>query len=136
MRLLVTADLHYNHPRSRGLAEALIDEMNAAGGDVLLVVGDTAVADGDSLERCLERFRFAGPKLFVAGNHELWTRGEDSHRLFTEDLPRRVRSLGWQWLETTPFVAEDLAIVGSVGWYDYAFARPELQIPRRFYENK
>jgi Icc-related predicted phosphoesterase len=136
MRLLVTADLHYNHPRSRGLAEALIDEMNATGGDVLLVVGDTAVADGDALERCLERFRFAGPRLFVAGNHELWTERDDSHRLFTEELPRRVEALGWRWLETAPFVSGEVAIVGSVGWYDYAFARPELQIPRRFYEHK
>src|SRR5437588_5549413 len=82
LRLLVTADLHYNHARSRPLAEALIDQMNRAGGDVLLVVGDTATSDGDALERCLARFRFTGPKLFVAGNHELWTHGSDSHRLF------------------------------------------------------
>ena len=44
MRLLVTADLHYNHPKSRALADSLIDDMNRAGGDVLLLVGDTAVA--------------------------------------------------------------------------------------------
>ena len=136
MRLLITADLHYNHPRSRGLADTLIDEMNTAGGDVLLVIGDTAVADGDNLEQCLSRFRFSGPKLFVAGNHDLWTHGPDSHQLFAHDLPRRVEALGWQWLETLPFIANDVAVVGSVGWYDYSFARPELQIPRRFYENK
>src|SRR4029079_11550923 len=70
MRLLVTADLHYNHARSKALAEDLIEHMNAAGGDVLLVVGDTAVGDGNALEQCLSRFRFSGPKLFVAGNHE------------------------------------------------------------------
>jgi predicted phosphodiesterase len=136
MRLIATADLHYNHPRSRGLADALIEEMNQAGGDVLLVVGDTAAADGDALERCLSRFRFAGPKLFVAGNHELWTSRDDSHAIYTQELPRRVRSLGWHWLEAEPFVAGDVAIVGSVGWYDYSFAQPGLLIPRRFYERK
>src|SRR5688572_19708624 len=62
MRLLVTADLHYNHPRSQALAMDLISQMNRAGGDVLLVVGDTAVADGDALEQCLGLFRFDGPK--------------------------------------------------------------------------
>ena len=31
---------------------------------------------------------------------------------------------------------DDLAIVGSVGWYDYSFAQPNLGIPRRFYEAK
>jgi predicted phosphodiesterase len=136
MRVLATADLHYNHPRSRPVAEDLIDRMNRAGGDVLLVVGDTGVADGDSIEQCLGRFRFDGPKLFVAGNHELWTHGPDSYRVFTEELPRRVRALGWHWLQDDPFVADDVAIVGSVGWYDYSFARADLGIPRRFYEHK
>jgi predicted phosphohydrolase len=110
--------------------------MNTAGGDVLVVIGDTAVADGDMMERCLSRFTFTGPKLFVAGNHELWTNGSDSYEIFTTTLPKRVRDLGWHWLETDPFVAGDLAIVGSVGWYDYSFASPELGIPRRFYAAK
>jgi 3',5'-cyclic AMP phosphodiesterase CpdA len=136
MRLLVTADLHYNHPKSKALADDLIDAMNAAGGDVLLLVGDTAAADGDALERCLARFRFSGPKLFVPGNHELWTAGPDSHVLYSQTLPRRVREMGWQWLEAEPFVAGDVAIVGSLGWYDYSFAQPSLGIPRRFYAHK
>ena len=136
MRLLVTADLHYNHPRSRPVAEDLIDRMNGAGGDAVVVGGDTAVADGDALERCLARFACAGPKLFVAGNHELWTHRPDSHELFTDELPRRVRALGWHWLEGDPVTLGDVAVVGSVGWYDYSFARPELGIPRRFYAAK
>jgi len=135
MRLLVTADLHYNHARSKALAEDLIEQMNAAGGDVLLVVGDTAVGDGNALEQCLSRFRFSGPKLFVAGNHELWTFGPDSYELLSVSLPQRVANLGWQWLQAEPFVAGDIALLGNIGWYDYSFAVPELQIPRRFYEH-
>ena len=136
MRLLATADLHYNHPRGRPLADDVIDQMNAAGGDVLLVVGDTATADGDALERCLSRFHFNGPRLFVAGNHELWTARDDSHAILADELPRRVRALGWQWLQTEPFVSGDVAVVGSVGWYDYSLAATRLGIPRRFYEAK
>ena len=138
MRLLLTADLHYNHARSRPLADALIDDMNRAGGDVLVVIGDTATHEGDALEQCLSRFNFKGPKLIVAGNHELWTHGDDSYALFTDELPRRCRALGWQWLETEPFVSagDDLAIVGTVGWYDYSFAQANLEIPLRFYEHK
>jgi predicted phosphodiesterase len=136
MRLLITADLHYNHPRSKAPADDLIDRMNRAGGDLLIIVGDTAVADGNDLENCLSRFNFAGPKLFVAGNHELWTRGPDSYGIYTQDLPRRVRELGWHWLEDEPFVAGDLAVVGSIGWYDYSFAAESLGIPRRFYQAK
>jgi 3',5'-cyclic AMP phosphodiesterase CpdA len=136
MRLLVTADLHYNHPRSRGLADALIDDINRTGGDMLLLVGDTAVADGDVLEQCLSRFTIAGPKLFVAGNHELWTRGSDSYHLFKRDLPARVAALGWHWLQDEPFVAGETMIIGSVGWYDYSFAQASLGIPHRFFEAK
>jgi 3',5'-cyclic AMP phosphodiesterase CpdA len=136
VRLLVTADLHFNHPRSRPLAEELIDRMNRAGGDVLVVVGDSAGSHGDALEQCLSRFRFKGPKLFVPGNHELWTAGGDSYALWTTELPRRCAAMGWQWLSDAPFVAGDVAIVGSLGWYDYSFAPPELGIPRRFYERK
>jgi len=102
----------------------------------LLVVGDTAAADGDELEQCLSLFQFSGPKLFVAGNHELWTHREDSYALFTDELPRRVRALGWQWLQTDPFITDEIAILGSIGWYDYSFARDTLRIPRRFYEHK
>ena len=136
MRLLLTADLHFNHPRSRPLVTDLIERMNAASGDVLIVIGDTAVADGESLEQCLSLFRFAGPKLFVAGNHELWTQRSDSYAIYTQELPRRVRALGWHWLEDEPFVTDHVAIVGNVGWYDYSFAQPSLGIPRRFYRAK
>lgn len=136
MRLVITADLHFNHNRGRTLAEQAIDEINRTPGDALLLIGDTAVADGDSLEQALSRITFAGPKLFLCGNHELWTAGPDSYELFTEGLPRRVGAMGWQWLETDPFVAGDIAVVGSVGWYDYAFAVDALSIPRRFYEAK
>jgi Icc-related predicted phosphoesterase len=136
MRVLVTADLHYNHARGKALADTLIDEMNATGGDVLLVVGDTAAFDGDALEQCLSRFRFHGPKLFVAGNHELWTRGHDSYDNFRRALPQRVGTLGWQWLQSDPFISDELAIVGSIGWYDYSMAQSTLGIPRRFYAAK
>ena len=136
MRLLATADLHFNHAKSRAGAEELIDRLNDEKGDALLLIGDAATADGDALEQCLSRFRFDGPRLFVPGNHELWTHGPDSYRLFRDDLPRRVRAAGWHWLQTDPFRLGDVAIVGSLGWYDYSFAQQSLGIPRRFYERK
>ena len=51
MRILATADLHYNHGKSRRLADELIDQINSMQFDLLLVVGDTATGDGDAIER-------------------------------------------------------------------------------------
>lgn len=136
MRLVVTADLHANHTRSRMLADEAIAQINATPGDVLLIVGDTATADEDQLEAALSRISFAGPKLFVAGNHELWTRRGDSHAIFDTELPQRIHALGWHWLEGDPIEIDGIGFVGSVGWYDYSYAPDTLDIPRRFFEAK
>jgi predicted phosphohydrolase len=141
MRLLVTADLHFNHPRSREGAIELAQQMNARARhepyDALLLAGDTAVADGGSLEEALSLFDFAGPKLFVPGNHELWSKTADTLELIEATLPRRVADAGWQWLPHEPFkCADGGAVVGSIGWYDYAFAEESIAIPRAFYEAK
>lgn len=135
MRVLAVADLHWNLAKSRPSAEALVARVNAERFDVLLMVGDAGVADDDSIERCLRAFTFDGPRLFVPGNHELWShrRGVD---LLDDELPRRVEACGWRWLPREPFVVDGLGIVGSIGWYDYAFAVPELGIDPAFYAAK
>jgi hypothetical protein len=139
MRLRITADLHFNHARSRKTAEALIDRINGESADTadgILLVGDTACLDGDWIERCLRRFTIAGPRLFVPGNHELWTTGPDSLGPLTADLPRRIADAGWHWLTGRPYARADWAVVGNIGWYDYSFAINDLGIPRRFFEAK
>src|SRR5438067_11418558 len=113
MRLIVTADLHYDHGKSRRSADEIIAAINRAGCDVLLFLGDAAVSAGDHLEQCLSAFQHAGPKLFVPGNHELWTLTGDSYALYKHELPNRVRALGWKWLANEPFVADAIAIVGT-----------------------
>lgn len=137
MRLLAACDLHYDHARSRELAVEVIARINAERDiDAIVLAGDTAGADGDALEECLGLFRHGCPKLFVPGNHELWTQRGDSYGLFARELPQRVRAAGWHWLQSDPYVGGSWAIVGSIGWYDYSFASPELGIPWRFYEHK
>lgn len=136
MRLLVTADLHCDNARSRDSAKELMERIKRESFDVLLIVGDVGNGDEDTLERSLTGFSFAGPKLFVPGNHELWTRRGDSLGLHDHELPTRVRSVGWHWLPGSPFVREGIAVVGSLGWYDYGFAAEYLRVPRRFYEAK
>ena len=89
VRIVVTADLHYNIPRSREPTRRLATDACAAGGDALVLVGDTAGADVGPLRECLERFAdFPGRKLLVPGNHCLWCRdGEDSLERYERVLP-------------------------------------------------
>lgn len=136
MRLCVTADLHFDNRRSFGTAVELAHQLNDTPFDVLLIIGDVGNGDDPALVDGLSRFTHPGPKLFVPGNHELWTRRDSSLHLLNNELPRKIADAGWTWLPGSPFTQDDIAIVGSLGWYDYSFAADYLQIPRRFYEAK
>lgn len=138
MRVLVTSDLHFDHGRSGKLAAAVAAEISDLGErgafDAILVVGDTATSRGDALERGLAQLRFNGPRLATLGNHELWSDGDDTWTLFDRTLPDRIEAAGWHCLDRAPAVVGGVGFVGSVGWYDYAFAPAYLGVPRRFYE--
>lgn len=138
MRIIITADLHYDVARSKAPTEAIAEEICSAGGDVLLIVGDCVSTDLAMFDRLMERFqRFKGPKLLVAGNHELWTGpGCDSMQRYESELRDACARNGVHYLDDAPFRAGDVAFVGSVGWYDYSFRSTRLEIPLRFYENK
>lgn len=140
MNILITSDLHLDHGRSRRTAQGLAEHLTALGRagefDVLLVVGDTATARGDALERGLSLLEFDGPRLFTLGNHELWSDAPDTWTLYNDVLPRRLAAIGWHCLDHAPAVIHGVAFLGSVGWYDYRFAPAALGIPTRFYAAK
>lgn len=137
MRLVAIADLHLNHRKSRLSAQEQAQSILRRGGDALLLLGDAAVWDSATFEECLGLFDdFKGPRLFVPGNHDLWTSDPDNDalRLLTREMPQRVTDAGWHWLQGSPFHAGDFAIVGNLGWYDFGFAVDTLNIPHAFYE--
>lgn len=138
MRILITADLHYDLRRSREPARELARRACAAGGDALVLVGDTAGADLATLRECLDLFAgFRGAKLLVVGNHCLWCAdGEDSLRRYEELLPRAAGEAGFVVLDHHPQVLGEVGLVGSVGWYDYSFRDESLGIPVAFYRAK
>ncbi len=138
MRVLVTADLHYDAPRSRAPTEALAETVRRTGGDVLVLVGDSASAAHEPLIDCLRLFAdFPGRKLLVPGNHCLWCLpGEDSLRRYEQVLPELAARAGFQVLHHRPLVLDSLALVGSIGWYDYSYREHGLDIPVEFYQAK
>ena len=138
MRIIVTADLHYNIPRSRGPTRRLARRAGSMGGDALVLIGDSAGAELDPLRQCLRLFgEFGGRKFIVAGNHCLWCRdGESSLDRYEQVLPRVAAEEGFRLLDHEPAVLGDVGLVGSVGWYDYSFRDTSLGIPKAFYRAK
>ncbi len=138
MRILITADLHYNIPRSRKPAEMLAQRVCETGGDVLVLAGDIAGADEAPLRECLRMFEaFSGQKFFVPGNHSLWCRpGENSMDRYERLLPKLAAEEGFCLLDHSPTVIGDVGLVGSIGWYDYSMREENLGIPLAFYEAK
>jgi predicted phosphohydrolase len=138
VRIFITADLHYDVARSKGPTEAIAEEICRKGADILLIVGDCVSTDLAMLDRMLGLFDgFRGPKLLVAGNHELWTcGGADSLHRYEVELLEACRRCGVHYLDDAPFRADGVAFVGSVGWYDYSFRPASLGIPLRFYQSK
>ena len=138
VRILVTADLHYEIARSRGPTERLAKRACKLGGEAIVLVGDTAGADPTPLRECLRLFgAFPGRKLLVAGNHCLWCRpGENSLDRYRRLLPALAEEEGFILLDHQPVVIDNVGLVGSVGWYDYSFRDRSLGIPKAFYRAK
>jgi predicted phosphohydrolase len=158
MRILVTADLHYDIARSRGPARELARRAVEKGGDALVLVGDTAGAELAPLQECLRLFEgFAGRRLFVPGNHCLWCLpGQDSLDRYERILPKACEEAGFEFLDRRPVVMGArrrdgrrtvgprrgvlgpgaVGLAGSIGWYDYSFADASLEMPEDFYRAK
>ena len=140
MRLLITADLHYDVSRSRKPTETLAENVCSVGrhDDVLVLVGDTAGADLACMGDCLRLFAgFGGRKLLVPGNHCLWCgNGESSIDRYEKLIPQVAAKEDFVVLDHKPVVVEGAGLVGSIGWYDYTFRDESLDIPVDFYRAK
>jgi len=137
MKIIVTADIHYGVGNNQRIVKNFARKIIRTKADVLLLVGDTFAFDTQLLVECLTLFApFKGDKLFVAGNHDLWTRGTDSLKIYEKTLPRIIKQCGFHSLDQKPFVKNRIGFVGSVGWYDYSFKNPNKPIPQNYYVGK
>ncbi|MCC6475273.1 MAG: metallophosphoesterase [Burkholderiales bacterium] len=138
MRVLVTSDLHYNVAGSREPTRRLASEVCRADADALIIAGDTCGHDLAVMDEALALFEsFRGARMLVAGNHCLWVQaGQSSRHRYESEIADAARRRGFHYLDREPVILNNVAFVGNIGWYDYAFASESLSIPRRFYERK
>jgi len=126
LKLLLVSDIHYpaDHRVTLRLRDIVRD------GDVVVVIAGDVTASGylHHFEKFL-RLMSGARMILVVGNHDLWLsrkmikRGYDSL-----DKLRRIselcRKYGARVLDTErgPLDLGGVALVGSVGWYDYSYA--------------
>ncbi len=137
MKIAVTADIHYGVGNNQHIVKNLARRIIKTNADVLILAGDTFHFQQQLLIDCLRLFdTFKGDKLFVPGNHDLWTNDADSLALYEKILPKIVKQCGFHYLDKEPFIKGKVGFVGNIGWYDYSFKDPSLPIPERYYLDK
>jgi 3',5'-cyclic AMP phosphodiesterase CpdA len=131
LTLAVTADLHWGHRKGVEANEHLAAWVRAHPPDVLVLAGD--VGSGENFAECLAQFQeLPGQKCLVPGNHDIWVpheTAEDSLNRYTQTLPELSRQHGFHYLDHGPlyFPEEDLALVGTMNWYDYTWSLDRLR---------
>lgn len=133
MRIAVTADLHWGHNRTGDDAtQLLFQHLESNPPDLLLLGGD--IGTETHFEECLHLFH-ALPcrKALVPGNHDLWVATEDARgdslQVYEQHLPALGKQFDYHYLDHAPLILPDanLAIVGSINWYDYSWSLERLK---------
>ena len=133
LRLALTADLHWgSHERGDEATRQMTRFLAAAPPDAFIVAGD--VGAGEHFGECLAHFEsLPGRKMLVPGNHDIWVVDDDSRgdslAVYREHLPDLCARHGFHYLDSGPviFSEAELAIVGSINWYDYSWSIDKLR---------
>ena len=137
-RLTLTNDLHldlihlWNHPLSH-----FLDRLAREGVRRLVLAGDLISFAEQNLDKAFRALAgFTGQILYTPGNHDLWTRYGDSLQLYEEYIPAVCARHGRHYLDAAPYIDGTVAVVGNVGWYDYAFRDESLGYPDDWYRQR
>ena len=143
MKILITADTHYRAGSdvATGVEKCFYDAKAKFGFvDMLVIAGDIAESI-QNFENHRLFFRFAKKVFpeseicFCAGNHDIWMIENDdgsrvdSLQILTEVLPDIAKSEGVNFLEgENIFEHKGFTLVGTLGFYDYSLAKPDLSL--------
>src|SRR5262245_13851904 len=132
LQVAVTADLHWGHQlRGTAATRLLFDFLKLRPPDVLVLAGD--VGTGNLYGDCLAQLAdLPCRKVVLPGNHDIWVSPEgpvDSLTRYEQELPRVAVEHGFHHLDGGPVILPeaDVALVGSINWYDYSWSLDRLQ---------
>ena len=127
-RIVITSDTHLGITSLPRLIK-LLNDIRAAKPDALAIAGD--IGEGtENIGIALEEFKSLGiPIAACAGNHDIWNldKFHPSELLWTQILPNIANENKTIWLENEILTVSGVAIVGSIGWYDYSAQDPAFK---------
>jgi 3',5'-cyclic AMP phosphodiesterase CpdA len=150
LRIAHFSDLHLDFApggqRRQLVLEAIAEALVSYETDVVLIAGDLTNGRPDLLAKNLAPLAVGRlGNLVLEGNHDVWRtaaelrNGRDSfgaQSLFRD----RVHEAGFHYLPGHPLTISDeretWGFAGSLGWYDYTFADPNLDVPLEAYRQK
>lgn len=140
MKIAAISDLHVLPDDSdRELLDKIKRRVEEIAPDVFVIAGD--ISDQlDVLSDSLSRLYVDScTNLYVAGNHDIWfedNKSPSSLEKYSRYIGEICSKNGFRHLPDDYYIKGNIAFVGSIGWYDYSFRRPELDIPQENYEQK
>lgn len=133
MKVAFTSDLHVDvTQRNRELLRYLAEELSVLEPDVFVIAGDVSPRLGD-LEDTLKAFSsLSCQKLFVAGNHDVWSRPSpgtnrrDTKLKYEREITSAVLRGGFTYLQDRGVMIDGVAFAGAMGWFDYSLRNRKL----------
>ena len=140
MRIAAISDVHIRpDDRDKELIREIKRRVEEISPDIFVIAGDIS-EKSDILQETLTALNLPDcTNLYVAGNHDVWfeeSRGLGSLEKYTRTIGDACRQSGFIHLPDNVHVVDDIAFVGSIGWYDYSFKREDLEIPHENYVEK
>jgi len=155
VKIIVTSDLHYGISSHcdektlhfiRGLSSLLPAHAIVICGDVAETVHLSAQQTGLNHRRLFAEIKKLPIEkiAFCSGSHDIWTSGgggNDSWHIYSKTLKEVANDCGVTYLDAENLYIDNLAIVGSMGHYDYSLATKDLsysgiEVENAHYESK
>lgn len=130
MKLVAFSDPHIDIQEKRGypnFLSKLTNHLESLEPDVILVTGDVA-GSTTYVQKFLEGINTTvKKKIFCPGNHDIWVNSKShdaSWVKYYQILPELCNEFEWHYLPNQPIGVDNVAFVGSMGWYDYSTRNP------------
>jgi len=136
MKICITSDVHYGHT-SKKRVEHLVHNIIQSKPDIIILAGDNAEPGNNNMANCLDIFnKSSAIKGLILGNHDLWKIYSDHPS--TNDLweciyPNLAKEKDFIWMEDEIIYFDNIAIIGSIAWYDYSNAESFTMLSDNFY---